>query len=229
MPPRHHYWTIILEGKPTAFRAHTQEELQPTLRQLQSRHPDAVMKWFARGRLWLTQEEERADAIAKRRPRSAPAGERRTRDWRPGGSHQDPRDRFKIPRDEKRRRFAQNLRRDRSTPPQDDTQKPEGERALPADRHAPVDRPRNVQRPASRDRAKSPWNREKDPGPKRDGWKPGDRQAAEPRRFRDDRRPQGQRTSDTRGPAGKGRGPRPPGRRKPGGGGGNRGGGGGDR
>jgi hypothetical protein len=41
MPPRHHYWTIILEGKPTAFRAHTEDELLPTLRQLQSRHPDA--------------------------------------------------------------------------------------------------------------------------------------------------------------------------------------------
>ena len=60
MPPRHHYWTIILEGKPTAFRAHTPEELAPTLRQLQTRHPDTVMKWFARGRLWNSQEEERA-------------------------------------------------------------------------------------------------------------------------------------------------------------------------
>ena len=39
MPPRHHYWTIILEGKPTAFRAHTQEELIPTLRQLQGASP----------------------------------------------------------------------------------------------------------------------------------------------------------------------------------------------
>ena len=60
MPPRHAYWTIILEGKPTAFRAHTQEELLPTLQQLQARHPDAVMKWFARGRLWQSPEEERA-------------------------------------------------------------------------------------------------------------------------------------------------------------------------
>ena len=34
MPPRHTYWTIILDGKPTAFRAHTEEELQPTLKQL---------------------------------------------------------------------------------------------------------------------------------------------------------------------------------------------------
>ena len=40
MPPRHTYWTIILEGMPTAFRAHTQDELLPTLRQLQSTHPD---------------------------------------------------------------------------------------------------------------------------------------------------------------------------------------------
>ena len=121
MPPRHHYWTIILEGKPTAFRAHTEEELVPTLRQLQVRHPDAVMKWFARGRLWTTQDEERADALAKRRPAGPPAAERRPRDWRPGGEHKDPRDRFKVSRDEKRRRFAQNLRRDRPAPPEGTT------------------------------------------------------------------------------------------------------------
>lgn len=116
MPPRHHYWTIILEGKPTAFRAHTQEELVPTLRQLQARHPDAVMKWFARGRLWETQEQERADALARRRPKPSGTLERRPREWRPGGEHKDPRDRFKVTRDEKRRRFAQNLRRKRTTP-----------------------------------------------------------------------------------------------------------------
>ena len=52
MPPRHSYWTIILEGKPTAFRTHSDAELLPTFRQLQSRHPDVVMKWFSRGRLW---------------------------------------------------------------------------------------------------------------------------------------------------------------------------------
>ena len=32
--------------------------------------------------------------------------------WRPGGSHEDPRARFKIPRDEKRRRFRERLFRD---------------------------------------------------------------------------------------------------------------------
>jgi len=117
MPPRHHYWTIILEGKPTAFRAHTQDELLPTLRQLQGRHPDAVMKWFARGRLWESQEQERTDTLARRRPKTRTMLERRSPDWRPGGEHKDPRDRFKVPRDEKRRRFAEKARRERSMPP----------------------------------------------------------------------------------------------------------------
>jgi len=111
MPPRHTYWTIILEDKPTAFRAHTREELEPTLRQLQARHPDAVLMWFARGRLWESPEQARA-AI----PRRPGGGERRGPGWRPGGSHQDPRERFKVPRDEKRRRFAERARRDRVEP-----------------------------------------------------------------------------------------------------------------
>jgi hypothetical protein len=106
MPPRFAYWTIILDGKPTAFRAHTSEELLPTLRQLQVRHPDAVMLWFARGRLWKSPEDERAAAAARRSSR-----ERRGPGWRPGGEHRDPKDRFKISRDEKRRRFAKNARR----------------------------------------------------------------------------------------------------------------------
>ncbi len=147
MPPRHHYWTIILEGKPTAFRAHTEEELVPTLRQLQAKHPDAVMKWFARGRLWESQEIERADATAKRRPHAAPAGERRPRDWRPGGEHKDPRDRFKISRDEKRRRFAENLHRDPVLP--DDKGNGSGDAARPpkADRAPRTDGPPRSDRP----------------------------------------------------------------------------------
>ena len=108
MPPRHVYWTIILEGKPTAFRAHTEEELLPTLKQLQARHPDAVLRWFARGRLWHSKEEERLAQLARKTTR-----ESRGRDWRPGGAHRDPRERFKVPRDEKRRRFRDRLFRDR--------------------------------------------------------------------------------------------------------------------
>jgi hypothetical protein len=106
MPPRHVYWTIILEGKPTAFRAHTREELLPTFKQLQSKHADIQMKWFARGRLWESPDEERA---SKRNPE-----ERRGPSWRPGGAHEDPRERFRVPRDVKRQRVAAKLRRDHS-------------------------------------------------------------------------------------------------------------------
>jgi hypothetical protein len=104
MPPRYAYWTIIVEGKPTAFRAQHRDDLLPTLRQLQARHPDTVMMWFARGRLWGSPEEAQAA--------SRGGTERRPGDWRPGGEHRDPRARFALSRDEKRRRFAARQRRD---------------------------------------------------------------------------------------------------------------------
>src|SRR5688572_24615790 len=109
MPPRYTYWTIIVGGQPTAFRSATQEELLPTLKQLQTRQPDAVMRWFARGKLWDSPE---AAADALRAERKGEGQERRGPKWRPGGTHEDPRERFKIPRDEKRRRFKDRLHRD---------------------------------------------------------------------------------------------------------------------
>ena len=200
MPPRYAYWTIIFGNQPTSFRTHTQEELLPTFRQIQLKHPDAVMMWFAHGRLWKSPEDAREarfrkqqerrprpqwgnrppredrgpaharDARAPRpqpkdrwrnrpaagnrppytgkprpdsgrpptadgpapppaspkprsgdggKPRSGEGGQRpapRGRDWRPGGEHKDPRDRFKVPRDVKRARFKANLQRDRVNP-----------------------------------------------------------------------------------------------------------------
>jgi hypothetical protein len=156
MPPRHTYWTIILEGKPTAFRAHTQDELMPTLRQLQARHPEAVMMWFARGRLW--ESPVQAQAAFERRA----ASPRRDAGWRPGGTHRDPRDRFRIPRDEKRRRFAAKLHRDdrkaQGRPP---------ERPRDGGDRLQGERPRGGQPEGQR-----PWN--KGPRPdRRPGWKPG--------------------------------------------------------
>ena len=116
MPPRFAYWTIILEGKPTAFRAQQRDELVPTFKQLQTKHPDVVLKWFARGRLWESPEAAQAAQRAAGRERRAP-------EWRPGGEHRDPRARFKIPRDEKRSRFAAKLRREsRDRPPFEPTQ-----------------------------------------------------------------------------------------------------------
>ena len=154
MPPRHAFWTIIYGNAPTSFRAATRDELLPTLKQLQSKHPDAVLKWFARGRLWTSPEEAREALFRKRAtrpekrdrfgatrgtqredrertdraptPRSREgdrSGERartgdgrRGREWRPGGAHRDPRDRFKVPRDVRRKRFATRVRRNATSP-----------------------------------------------------------------------------------------------------------------
>jgi hypothetical protein len=172
MPPRFAYWTIILEGKPTAFRAQQKEELLPTFRQLQAKHPETVMKWFARGKLWSSPEEAHA---AGRRSGT----ERRTPDWRPGGEHRDPRERFKLPRDEKRRRFAAKLQRDsrgadaRAAPrrsPAAPSERPESHGARPSgERPAQkggwkLQETRKWSKPVSQRR---PWERGR-PGPRRE-------------------------------------------------------------
>jgi hypothetical protein len=90
MPPRFVYWTIIAGGLPTAFRASAYDDLLPTFKRIQAKHPDAEMKYFARGRLWASPDEARQAAEAAR-ARRAP----RRPDWRPGGEHRDPRQRFK--------------------------------------------------------------------------------------------------------------------------------------
>jgi 23S rRNA pseudouridine2605 synthase len=103
VPPRHAYWTILIDEKPTAFRAREREELQPTFVQLQRKSANVTMRWFARGKLWESREAERDDfqmqrhaASAPRKPQGdRPPAERRGSDWRPGGTHKDPRDRFK--------------------------------------------------------------------------------------------------------------------------------------
>jgi hypothetical protein len=90
MPPRYAYWTILIDQKATAFRAREREELLPTFHQLKRKNSDVVMKWFARGRLWESPIEAQA---AQRAPKARV--EKRGRDWRPGGEHRDPRERFK--------------------------------------------------------------------------------------------------------------------------------------
>ena len=116
MPPRYAYWTILAGGLPTAFRAAERDELLPTFRRIQEKHPDAEMKYFARGRLWESREAGQAfhdqrGAQAAGRPR----GQRRGRDWRPGGEHRDPRQKFKDAkrdrnRDQRQERFARKTR-----------------------------------------------------------------------------------------------------------------------
>ncbi len=96
MPPRHAYWTILIGNAPTAFRAHDRGDLVPTFERLRQKQPDVTMKYFARGRLWESPEEARAEAMRR------PPAETRGRDWRPGGAHRDPRDRFKAKPDRRR-------------------------------------------------------------------------------------------------------------------------------
>ncbi|MBI4887431.1 MAG: hypothetical protein HY824_10075, partial [Acidobacteria bacterium] len=99
MPPRFVYWTIIAGGLPTAFRTAERDELLPTFRRIQGKHPDAELKYFARGRLWNSPDEARLALEARRAAgakRNARAGaDSRGRDWRPGGDHRDARQPFK--------------------------------------------------------------------------------------------------------------------------------------
>ncbi len=66
MPPRFAYWTILVGGLPTAFRAAEREEMLPTFKRLQQKHPDAEMRWFARGKLWASPAEAREALKGKR-------------------------------------------------------------------------------------------------------------------------------------------------------------------
>ena len=78
MPPRYAYWTIIVDGQPTAFRSGTQEELMPTFKRLKAKNDSAVMMWWQSGKLWPSridaQEMMRARAEMGRRGDERQAG-----------------------------------------------------------------------------------------------------------------------------------------------------------
>jgi len=143
MPPRFAYWTILVGGLPTAFRATERDELLPTFKRLQEKHPDAVMQWFSRGRLWESPEAAR-EALIRDREGDRPRG--RGRDWRPGGEHRDPRQKFidaKKARnlDRRKQRFERRQDGDKGTgrpPDRAGHERPTGPRA---------DAPRDWRRP----------------------------------------------------------------------------------
>jgi hypothetical protein len=103
-------WIIVTGAVPTAFRAREREDLLPTLKQLQRKHPETRLMWFDHGRFWESPEEAEAAA----RARSANS-EGRKKDWRPGGTHEDPRAKYQVTRDQKRARFKQRLGREHAT------------------------------------------------------------------------------------------------------------------
>src|SRR4051812_18267954 len=147
MPPRFTYWTIIFGNQPTAFRAATRDELLPTFKQIQSKHADAVMMWFARGRLWKSEEEMR-EAMFRRRQERAPRAEvRRARFGEPrppspgdrppsSGDRRPPSGDRRPPSDDRRPQFADRR------PPSSDRRPQSGDRPPSGDRRPPSgDRP----------------------------------------------------------------------------------------
>lgn len=104
MAKRFSCWVIVAGAQPTAFRARRAEDLLPTLRQLQRTQPNVTLKWFDRGRFWDSPQAADEAFTARRRASAA-----RDRDWRPGGSHVDPRAKYQLSRDEKRARFKRRL------------------------------------------------------------------------------------------------------------------------
>ena len=137
MPPRHAYWTIIVDDQPTSFRAHDVEELLPTFNRLREKHPNTQLRWFERGQLfesrdaareagggrgerrWEGPRPERRDegrgsvGFSQRPERPDDRGDReppRDRKWRPGGEHRDPRQKYKDAKKAKWQRYKQQLR-----------------------------------------------------------------------------------------------------------------------
>jgi hypothetical protein len=123
MPPRFTYWTILIDGQATAFRAHKREDLFPTLVQLQRTNPGAEMKWFARGRIWDSpeaaveaQRNQRTKPLRSRGPdrRGPQRGTHAGVPWRgsrlPGGAPNDRQNRFKASDKERRKLFARRQR-----------------------------------------------------------------------------------------------------------------------
>ena len=99
MAAPHAFWVILAGAVPTAFRARHREDLVPTLVQLQRTQSDVSLRWFDRGRVWESPEAARAALLARRR-QTKPG-----REWRPGGTHKDPKARYEQTRDQKRAKW----------------------------------------------------------------------------------------------------------------------------
>jgi 23S rRNA pseudouridine2605 synthase len=229
MPPPTRFWVVLIGKTPTSFHAKEREDLLPTLRQLQRTQKDVSLRWFERGKVWESPEA----AMGAAKLAETEAREKRTKEWRPGGEHRDPKARFELTRDQKRAKFKRDQRggggdegppspfgprapredRPPSDRPRWDRPRPEGRTDRPrspfGDRRPPSDRPFS-DRPPRRDRPSGP--------PMENPFK--DRVRSErPDRARPDRPPSDRPPSD-RPPYGRPRTGRPPSGRPPAGRGG---------
>ena len=146
MPPRYAYWTILIDDTPTAFRAREREELLPTFTSTaaeEQERRDAVVRarpavGVARGRAGRLSAPQARGVSAIRQ---AAAGDARGGDWRPGGTHKDPRDRFKKKNRPERAWSDGDVRRDREKlgPPRGDKPWQGGKPAAAPARRSPVE------------------------------------------------------------------------------------------
>lgn len=160
MPPRYVYWTILIDGKATAFRAREREELMPTVAQLRRTSEDVALRYFSKGKLWDSPEQ--AQWADQQPPR---ARERRGVEWRPGGTHRDPRAR--VPSGTRQRRESSPAV-PASRPPRDPraSDRPQADRWPKGARHGSDDRRsdrRTTERPP-----RAPRPHESRQGPPRD-------------------------------------------------------------
>jgi hypothetical protein len=159
MPPRHSFWVILIGKTATSFRGKEREDLVPTLRQLQRTQSDVTLRWFEGGRVW--ESPQAAEGAAKLA--ATVSREKRTREWRPGGDHRDPKARFELTRDQKRAKFKRDLsRHDESGPParqQDAPSSPFEPKSERPRENARSDRPWSKDKPAPR--SDRPWSKDK--------------------------------------------------------------------
>lgn len=198
MPPPHSFWVILIGKTPTSFRGKMREDLVPTLRQLQRTQSDVTLRWFERGKIWESPEA----AIGAAKLAATAAREKRTREWRPGGEHRDPKARFELTRDQKRAKF----KRDQSRPDRPEGERPPRDERPPRHNRPPRNEGRDEQpqspfgpREPRPDRARSdrPWSDRPKPDRPRPGGSPfGDRGPRPPSRPFGDRPPRGDKRRD---------------------------------
>lgn len=87
MPPRYVYWTIIVDGQPTAFRAGSLEDIMPTFNRLKEKQPTAELKWFQHGKLWSSRHDAQ-DFMRARGDRGRERDPRQRGDQRSGSGNQ---------------------------------------------------------------------------------------------------------------------------------------------
>ena len=158
------YWTIVLGTEPTSFRASEAEELLPTLTQLRRKHPEASLRWFQRGRLWISPDDAKEGLS---RERSDAKGRPAT--WRPGGKHVDPRQKYIDAKKAKWTKFKSAIRERAET--RRDARADGDDR--PRTDAPPVERPREEQLPLKPEAAVPPTVR-KPRGDWRAPTEPGD-------------------------------------------------------